>query len=198
MRRRALTASRRYVLLDRDGTVIAERHYLSRPEQLEFAPCAILGLRELVAMGLGLVVVTNQSGIGRGLFSLAELQQVHEKFKEMLAAEGIQLDGVYFCPHTPADHCSCRKPLPGLAEQAARDLDFNPKQAFVVGDKGCDVGLGRNLGAITFLVKTGYGSEAPSDVQAKADFVADNLLEVARIIRRLTSGQEELRDGIGR
>ena len=101
--------SRRFVILDRDGTICAERHYLSRPDQVELLPGAARGLRALRRLDLGLIVVTNQSGIGRGYFGEADLRAVHAQLRRLLAAEQIALDGVYCCPHLPEDECGCRK-----------------------------------------------------------------------------------------
>lgn len=181
--------------MDRDGTIIFERHYLSRPEQVEFLPSAVDGLREFARLGLGLVVVTNQSGLGRGLFSPGDLERVHQRFQEMLAAEGILLDGLYFCPHIPEADCECRKPKPALAFRAAEDLRFNVKDAFVVGDKPCDVNLGRNVGATTFLVRSGYGAEVQERGEADPDYCVENLAEAAAVIQRILGERKDTSDG---
>jgi D-glycero-D-manno-heptose 1,7-bisphosphate phosphatase len=175
----------RFAILDRDGTIIAERHYLSDPEQVELLPGASLGLRQLAQMGLGLVVVTNQSGIGRGFFDRDRLEQIHQRMQDLLAAEGVDLDGIYFCPHIPADACQCRKPRAGLVERAARDLGFDPKESFAIGDKPCDIELGQRVGATTFLVRTGYGAQVAAGNEAQPDYVVDDLSEAQKIIRRL-------------
>ena len=180
---------RGYILLDRDGTIIHERHYLSDPAGVELLPNAAAGLARMSALGYGLIVVTNQSGIGRGLFSATALAQVHARMSELLLAEGVVLDAVYVCPHHPDDHCTCRKPLPGLAEQAARDFSLSlslsaapgttaardsdprprldrghnanpPVDLIVIGDKPADIGLGQSIGATTMLVRTGYGTQS--------------------------------------
>lgn len=179
-----LASERRFVLLDRDGTIVVERNYLSRPEQLELLPGAAEGLRALREMGFGLVVITNQSGVGRGYFSAAELDRIHSRLREMLAAEGVTLDGIYCCPHTPEDNCDCRKPKPGLALAAARDLGFDPASAIVVGDKACDIDLGRNIGAATFLVNTGYGAAVCQCDDVMPHFFVMDLVEAAAVIER--------------
>ena len=173
---------RRFVLLDRDGTIIIERHYLSDPRQIEFLPGAVTGLRHMLGMGLGLVVVTNQSAVGRGFFDEAHLDLIHRRLYELLEAEWIHLDGIYFCPHTPEDDCYCRKPKPGLIERAARDLDFDLQASFVIGDKPADIELGRRVNAITFLVRTGYGAEVAADPGVNPNYIADDLPAVAQII----------------
>jgi D-glycero-D-manno-heptose 1,7-bisphosphate phosphatase len=176
---------RQFVVLDRDGTIIVERDYLSDPCQIEFLPGAVRGLRVMLEMGLGLVLVTNQSAVGRGFFDEAHLDLIHRQLCELLKAEGIQLEGIYFCPHTPEDDCSCRKPKPGLIERAAKELDFDLQASFVIGDKSADIELGRRVRATTFLVRTGYGTEFIGDPAVNPDYVADDLWAAAQIIRGL-------------
>lgn len=178
---------RRFVILDRDGTIIVERHYLSDPAQVELIEGAAEGVRHLQAMGLGLVVLTNQSAIGRGMFDAARLEAVHRRMRELLKAEGIQLDGVYVCPHRPEDACACRKPKAGLLERAASALHFDAGESFVIGDKACDMALGRQVGAVTLLVRTGYGAQVAEDSMVKADYIVDDLTHAARIIHGLVA-----------
>jgi D-glycero-D-manno-heptose 1,7-bisphosphate phosphatase len=178
---------RPFVLLDRDGTLIIERHYLSDPDQVELLPGCPEGLRQLQAMGLGLLVITNQSGIGRGIFSEDRLGLIHERLSQLLRLEAVSLDGIYFCPHTPDDDCDCRKPKSGMIERAAQAWSFTPQRSFVIGDKPCDIEAGRRVGATTILVRTGYGAEVEKNGHV-ADFVVDNLVEAAQAIKnRLAS-----------
>lgn len=181
---------RRFVLLDRDGTIIIERRYLSDPRQIEFLPGAVTGLRLMLGMGLGLVVVTNQSAVGRGFFDEAHLDLIHRRLYELLEAEGIVLEGIYFCPHTPEDDCYCRKPKPGLIARAAKELDFDLQASFVIGDKPADIELGRQVRATTFLVRTGYGAEFADDPTVNPDYVADDLSAAAQTIHRLLDADE--------
>jgi D-glycero-D-manno-heptose 1,7-bisphosphate phosphatase len=174
-----------FVLLDRDGTIIKECHYLSDPQQVELLAGVAAGLRRMQELGLGAIAITNQSGIGRGFFDEKRLGEIHQRMLELLAAESVYLEDIYFCPHTPADSCSCRKPLPGLVEQAAKKYGFNPQDSFVIGDKPCDIDLGQRVGAITFLVRTGYGAEVATSQTAAPDYVVDDLLEAAQIIEGL-------------
>ena len=139
----------RFVVLDRDGTLIVERHYLSQPGQVELIPGAADGLRRLCRMGLRLVVITNQSGIARGYFDEAAVFRIHRRLRDLLQAEGVGLGEIYVCPHVPEDGCRCRKPEAELLERAARDIGCDPRAAFVIGDKACDVELGRRVGATT-------------------------------------------------
>ena len=174
---------RRFVILDRDGTIIEEREYLSEPEQVVLIPGVGAALRELKKMGLGLVVITNQSGVGRGFFDQLQLERVHERLRKLLEKENVLLDGVYVCPHKPEDDCVCRKPKLGLFEKAAKDLGFSLEGSIVIGDKASDMEMGRIAGATTFLVRTGYGAQ--TEKAAIADFVIDDLAAAAESIRSL-------------
>ena len=185
--------TRRYLLIDRDGTLIVDRHYLSRPEQVELIPGAGEALRTLADAGWGIAVVTNQSGIARGRFSEEDMHAVHQRIEELLASHGVRIDGFWFCPHGPDDACDCRKPRPGLALQAAGALGFDPASAVVVGDKAIDVELGRAIGARSVLVRTGYGREeeralereAERNPGARPDVVIDSLADLPRAIASL-------------
>lgn len=186
-------SAKRFVLLDRDGTINVERGYLADPADLELIRGAADGLRQLRELGLGLVVITNQSGIGRGLFDAGQLALVHDRLRRLLAAEGVSLDGIYVCPHHPDDRCTCRKPQTGLAQQAARELGFAGSETFVIGDKPSDVRLGHNIGATTVLVRTGYGAaacrawetDAAQEGNPPPDHVATDLAEAAGTIGQM-------------
>lgn len=178
-----------FVLLDRDGTIIEEREYLRDPDQVQLIPGAAEGLRRLRELGLGLIVLTNQSGIGRGYFDEADLTAVHDRLRHLLREEGVELDGVYVCPHRPEDACLCRKPRVGLVERAVREHHFSPVEAFVIGDKISDVELGRSVGATTVLVRTGYGATAEAGEAIHADYVLDHLADAAAVIQnKISSG----------
>jgi histidinol-phosphate phosphatase family protein len=172
----------RFVLLDRDGTINVERNYLSDPDQVELIPGAAQGLAEMARLGLKLLVVTNQSGVGRGLFDLARLDAVHGRLRELLRPEGVELAGIFACTHRPDEGCTCRKPRTGLVEAAARQFGFDPRETFVVGDKPCDIGLGLAVGATTLLVRTGYGAQFATCAQVLPHYVVDDLPAAARVI----------------
>ncbi len=185
---RAPRAKQRFVVLDRDGTIIVERNYLSRPEQVELVPGAAAGLGRLLEMGLGLVVVTNQSGIGRKYFSREHVGLIHARMVKLLDEKGVRFEGIYVCPHTPEDGCVCRKPKPGLVRQAAAELRFNAAESIFVGDKQCDIELGQACGGTTLLVKTGYGAQHLAAGLVHADLIAEDLEDAAALIaRRLAS-----------
>jgi len=176
---------KRFVVLDRDGTINVEREYLSQPDQLELLPGAANGLRHLRKLGLGLVVITNQSGIGRGFFDLPRLDLIHQRLHALLAAEDIQLDDIYVCPHRPNDGCRCRKPQLELLLKAAQEHHFNPSEAFVIGDNTVDIELGRQVGATTLLVLTGYGAQVAEQIEANWDYAVDDLESAAVVIEHL-------------
>ena len=184
---------RRYVLLDRDGTINVERNYLSDPEQFELLPGAAEGLLRLSSLGLGLVVVSNQSALGRGYLDIERLEAIHQRMRNLLQQHGVRLSGIYFCPHSPADVCGCRKPEVGLGHRAAADLGFDLTESFVIGDKESDIAFGKRLGATTLLVRTGYGREVELRSQHGADYIIDDLREASSVIaHHLGVGNEQI------
>ena len=170
------------IFLDRDGTIIQERHHLCDPDGVELLPGAAGAMRQLRSLGCRLVVVTNQSVIGRGMTDEIGLAQIHDRLRELLIVEGVELDAIYYCPHTSEDNCNCRKPATGMIDRAKLDFDFDPKQAFVIGDKPCDVHLGNAIGATSILVRTGHGREHHESPDLNADFIVDDLSQAARAI----------------
>lgn len=181
------------VLLDRDGTINVEKHYLSSPGQVELLPGVAEGIQLMQRLGLTVVVVTNQSAIGRGYFGLDTLDRIHQRLHELLANHGASLDAIYVCPHRPDEGCSCRKPAPGLARKAGDEFGADLSRSFVVGDKVRDIELGKRVGATTILVRTGYGARAPLAEGSQADYVVENLLEAAHVIQRLVAeGKREV------
>jgi D-glycero-D-manno-heptose 1,7-bisphosphate phosphatase len=179
------------IFLDRDGTLIEERGYLSDLAQISLFPYSAPALRHLRAAGYALVVVTNQAGVARGFFDEAFVRTAHAALDRMLRAQGVAIDGYYYCPHHPAGvvegyrrECRCRKPAPGMIEDAARDLGLDVARSWVIGDKWLDVELAARAGARGVLVRTGYGgaSEADSPPGIDADAVVDDLGDAARWI----------------
>jgi D-glycero-D-manno-heptose 1,7-bisphosphate phosphatase len=167
--------SRPAVFLDRDGTLVEEHHYLHDPERVALLPGTAAALARLARAGFALVLVTNQAGVARGLYGEEAVELVHRRLRELLAAGGVALDGVYYCPHHPdglvagyARGCGCRKPAPGMLEAAARDLDLDLAASYLVGNDPVDVGAARAAGAAPLFVTTGkaVGRPAPPDVRA--------------------------------
>jgi D-glycero-D-manno-heptose 1,7-bisphosphate phosphatase len=172
----------RAVFLDRDGTLIEEVGYLDRLDGIDIFPYSLDAVRLLNRAGFAVVVATNQSGVGRGLFDEAFVDAVHERLTQSFAAGGARIDGFYYCPHHPEASvdayraaCDCRKPQPGLFRRAARDLHLELARSFVVGDRANDVEAGRAIGAGSVLVLTGYGTAASGTTRAAASAVAPNL-----------------------
>lgn len=174
----------RFVLLDRDGTLIVDRHYLADYRLVKLLPGAAEGLKNMLAMGLGLVIISNQSGIGRGYFGTEELDLVHKRMMELLSTEGVTIHGTFYCHHAPADNCKCRKPQTGLVEMAASTLKFDPAQSFMIGDKSCDINLGKNINATTFLVQAGH-QEFKERNPPYPDYIVNDLVETSEIIGKI-------------
>jgi D-glycero-D-manno-heptose 1,7-bisphosphate phosphatase len=145
--------------LDRDGTLIEDVGFPRDPELVRLVEGAAAALRCLAAANMRLVVVSNQSGIGRGLISVDEARSVHERFVGLLADEGIVLDGSKYCPHPPEAGCDCRKPSPGMLLEAAEDLRLDLGRSFMIGDKVSDVEAGRRAGCRTVLLGSGTTDE---------------------------------------
>ena len=181
---------RPFVMLDRDGTVVEERFYLSDPKQLALLPGAAQAMRQFRAIGFGLIIITNQSAIARGFFDEAQLTRIHQELCSLLQAESVELDGIYFCPHKPTDRCGCRKPEPGLINLASKELHIDVRNSVVIGDKACDIDLGRRVGATTILVRTGYGAQSESSVAA--DYVVDDLLAAVGVLRKLADNERNV------
>lgn len=171
------------VFLDRDGTLMEEKDYLADPEGVALLPGAAEALGLLREAGFALVVVTNQSGIARGLYGMEEYRAVARRLEELLEAHGIRLDATYVCPHHPdaTGPCECRKPAPGLFRAAAKDLGLDLSRSFFVGDRSRDVLPARELGGTGILVRTGYGAKEESGLEG-AFRVEDDLLAAARWI----------------
>ena len=191
------------VFLDRDGTLIEEVGYLDRPERVELFPFATDAIKALNRARIPIVIVTNQSGVSRGFFTNAVVDEVHDHIATLLARGGAHIDAYYYCPHHPdgrvpeyAVRCECRKPGRGLVDRAARKLGIDPAQSFTVGDRWVDIGLARTIGGKGVLVRTGYGSrdEAHPQDGVRADAVVNNLVEaVSWILKTVSDAQASIR-----
>jgi D-glycero-D-manno-heptose 1,7-bisphosphate phosphatase len=163
------------VFLDRDGTLVEERDYLDDPADVELVPGAADAIRRLRVNGFLIVVITNQSGIARGLYREEDYQAVRERLQELLEREGAGLDATYHCPHHPdfTGPCDCRKPGPGMYRSAERELGIDLEVSWFVGDKLTDVDPARRLGGTGVLVLTGYGRESRNYVASDVRVVKD-------------------------
>jgi histidinol-phosphate phosphatase family protein len=167
------------VFLDRDGTIIKDCHYLKDPNKVVFEDRAIEALQHLQKMKFALVVISNQSGIGRGLLSVDDVNKVNNRVEKVLFENGVRTLGWFICPHRPEQSCNCRKPKPGLIEQAVGAFHLDLEKSFMIGDKASDLQLAQFFGIRGYLVRTGYGHRH-SDWAKGAGFpVVDNLYEAA-------------------
>jgi len=179
---------RRAVFLDRDGTIVEEAGYLDRLERLVFFPFSVDAVRVLNRAGFAVVVITNQAGIARGIVKESFVAEAHRHIADAMAAGGARIDGFYYCPHYTdgvveqyRQACDCRKPQPGLLHAAAKDLELDLRQSFVVGDRWHDVAAGHAVGARGVLVRTGLGrkDEASPHPGTTPDVIVDNVMEAA-------------------
>ena len=180
---------RRLLFLDRDGTIIVDKGFPRDPDEVELIPGSAAAIRGLRALGLKAVVISNQSGIGRGFLTHEDVARVNARLGELLEAEGAALDGLYYCPHAPGDGCACRKPQRTLLDRAATAFGADLSLSFFVGDKKDDVDAGRNVGATTFLVRTGYGEKQVFSDGAGPDYAVADLAEAAATIEKLLTAQ---------
>jgi D-glycero-D-manno-heptose 1,7-bisphosphate phosphatase len=164
------------VFLDRDGTIIVDKHYLNNPADVEFLPEALEGLVELKKNHFLLVVVTNQSGVARGLIQEENIDKIHQRMQELLVPQKIQMDRFYYSPHAPDSNHPLRKPNPGMLLQAAKDLDIDLSQSFMIGDKSIDVEAGHRAGVRSILISDAHDEET---MNADPDFFAANLKQAA-------------------
>ena len=184
---------RRAVFVDRDGTLIVEREYLADPDGVAFVPGAEAAIRRLKEAGLVVVVVTNQSGIARGLYTEEAYHAVARRLDELLTEASAPVDGTYYCPHHPdfTGPCDCRKPSGGMYRTAARDLGLALADSFYVGDRLKDVLPALELGGRGILVRTGYGREEEKELPDGVEAV-DDLTEAAALVIRAAGGPERL------
>ena len=197
-----MTEGKRAAFLDRDGTINVERGYITRPEDLVLIDGAGAAVRTLNEAGLLVVLVSNQSGVARGLMSEEDLARVHERLEELLAAEGARLDGAYYCPNYPEGieerftrDTSCRKPAAGMVEQATSDLDIDVAASFMVGDHATDMELAHRAGMQGVLVLTGRGPEKRSELERAGTPIAhvahDLAGAVAWVLERVDGAPRE-------
>jgi D-glycero-D-manno-heptose 1,7-bisphosphate phosphatase len=178
------------VFLDKDGTLLEDVPFNVDPALIRLAAGAVPGLKLLRKMDYRLVVVSNQSGVARGLFPESGLAAVEARLRELLEEEDLPLDGFYCCPHHPAGSvpkyavdCGCRKPAPGLILEAAEKMDLDPRLSWMVGDILDDVEAGNRAGCRTVLINNGHETEWDFTRLRRPDVVADSLFEAAFLIR---------------
>lgn len=165
------------IFIDRDGTVMRDVDYCGDPKEVEVFEGAAAALGQLKARGYKIIMITNQSGIGRGYFDEPAYREVEKEVVRQLGA-GV-IDATYFCPHSSEQTCACRKPAPGMVLQAAQDHAIHLARSYFIGDKDSDVECGRRAGTKTILLSTGYGKSAKQDAP---DAVAGDLPAAVRFI----------------
>ena len=140
------------VFVDRDGTICFDKHYMSDPADIELIPTVADGIKRLNEADIPVIVVTNQSGVGRGFFTEEGLNAMHDRLRQILAAHGARLDDIFYCPHRPDEGCNCRKPKPGMLLRAKEKHGFDLTKSFVIGDRMLDVEMAHAVGAKVALV----------------------------------------------
>ena len=171
----------RFVFLDRDGTLIEEKNYLARVEDIAFIFGSENAVAKLNLAGFKVVVVTNQSGVGRGFFPESAVLDIHRAMQEHLQKYHARLEAFYYCPHHPDDHCLCRKPKTAMLERAAQDFEL-PLRGFMIGDNLGDLQAGRAAGLTTILVRTGHGEKTLAAELVEVDLVAADIVEAVEWI----------------
>jgi D-glycero-D-manno-heptose 1,7-bisphosphate phosphatase len=192
----------RAIFLDRDNTLVEDPGFIERPEQVKLLPDVPAALRRFHACGYRIIVVSNQSGIARGLFDETQLGRIHDRLRELLAAQGVQVDGIYYCPYldgpeavVEAYRCDSdlRKPQPGMLRQAAREHDLDLARSWMIGDRGTDVAAGAAAGCRTILVSR---ARAPYN-GVQPDHVVETLMEAARVVEQEHNRTSEHRPELG-
>lgn len=167
------------VFIDRDGTLVEEVNFLSRVADLRVFPFTAEAIRLLKDSGYLIIVVTNQSGIGRKIYGVSDMESIHDEMQRQLENS---IDAFYHCPHLPDEGCRCRKPNLGMLEEAAAKFDIDMTRSWFVGDKRLDAETGWNAGIRTALVRTGYGREHELLLEREPDVVADDLRQAVGLI----------------
>ena len=165
--------------IDRDGTLIEEINFLNRVEDLKLFHYTAEAVQKLKSRGFLIIVVTNQSGIGRNIFDEAAMRSIHDSIQQQL---GNAIDAFFHCPHLPCDGCRCRKPDLGMIEAAGRAFEIDMEHSWMIGDKKIDVETGFNAGIGSAMVRTGYGRVHEHELDRMPDIVADDLLEAVEQI----------------
>lgn len=171
------------VFVDRDGTLIEEVDHLSKVDDLLISPSSITAVNLLKTRGFRVIVVTNQSGIGRGYFDEWAMRRIHD---EIQRKTGSAIDRFYFCPHLPNAGCRCRKPALGMIEDACSDFEIDLSGSWMIGDKNIDVETGHNAGIRSAMVSTGYGAEHKLSLQQQPEVLADDLLDAVNQILEMS------------
>jgi len=193
-----VTGGRIAVFLDRDGTLNEEVDFLRTPDELKLIPGAAAAVRTLNTLGIITCVISNQSGVARGFLTEDDLVPIHARLEDELRAGGARVDRIYYCPHHPTEGnppyrktCDCRKPKSGMLHKGEQEWGLDLHRSFVIGDRIADVQAGKNVGATTVLVLTGYGKTSEEECRREnvlPDFIAPSIVEAVEFITGRISG----------
>lgn len=172
------------VFLDRDGTINVDYGYVSQVEKFEILPGAVEGLKKMLSMHYLLIIISNQSGIGRGYYSIPDYEKVMETMHHQLGLNGIRIDDCFYCPHSPESNCSCRKPGTKMIEEAVQKWKVNVKESFFIGDKESDIKAGHKSGLKTILI-------SDKEKEFGQNFRVKSLIEAAGIIEKENKTTED-------
>ena len=186
------------VFIDRDGTINVDVDFLSSPSQLQLIPRSADAIRELNDLEIPVVVITNQSGIARGLLTEDDLLRVHKEMDVQLSKRGAKVLAYFYCPHHPNNgiapyviDCDCRKPKAGMLTNAKKKFGFDLRRSFVIGDKCVDIQAGKSVGAVSIQVATGYGEKEKDLCCSQRDYYAADLYEAVQFIKRNVTTQRK-------
>lgn len=190
------------LFLDRDGTINVEKNFIKDPDDLQLIPGAARAIREARDLGLKVIVISNQSGIARGILTEDSVKGVNKRLIELLSEEGATVDAIYFCPHdADAEHgCTCRKPNSGMFDQAKAEHNVDFNRSIMIGDRLSDIEAGKRIGAKTVLVLTGYGAalrqnleKIPDDIDCVVPTLYDSLLYIREVVDKWKRKRKEER-----
>lgn len=176
--------SNKAVFIDRDGPILTDKEYISDPEAVKLAEGAVAGIKLLRQAGYKVIIISNQSGVGRGMFTLEQAKAVHQRMLNLLADSGAEIEDAFYCYHAPDDKCTCRKPQPTMIFEAARKYDIDLSKSFMGGDKPSDLETGRNANANMRTVLIGEKEGQPLTIEKEhlADYECPDFLAAARWI----------------
>ncbi|OQA40762.1 MAG: D-glycero-beta-D-manno-heptose-1,7-bisphosphate 7-phosphatase [Candidatus Omnitrophica bacterium ADurb.Bin314] len=186
---------KKIVFIDRDGVINVDIwKYVEYWHEFKFEPSAIKAMKSLTDAGFDIYIISNQAGVGDGIFTAEQLRDVHENMVAELAKHGVRIKGAHYCVHSRHANCACRKPKTGLLEKAVEGVTFDRGRTFFIGDKTGDIEAGKNFKVKTILVRTGYGAESEKKITKDLipDHIVDDLGEAARVV--LMSGDPAARD----